>query len=72
MSARADVQLLTAEEVVVLVRLDEGRDVRCGLRALSRYRTRGLIKGCRVGRSFRYTEAAVADFIHRRMGVNGA
>ncbi len=70
--ARDESMLYTAEETAQRLRLDEGRDIELAVRALDRYRTRKLIRGCRVGKAYRYTEAAIQEFIRRREGVNGA
>ena len=58
--------VLTAEEAVELLRLDNGDP----LRTLKFYRDEGLLTGVRIGRKMRYRLCDVENFLARKAEKN--
>lgn len=61
--------LLTPEEAARYLRLDEGRAVEHGVRALERYVGKGLLHATKIGKQNRFSLAELQRFIEARTGV---
>jgi len=56
-------EVMTEEEVIRMLRLDEAKNPR---QTLQYYRERGLLRATRIGRWLRYTRTEVLRFLERQ------